>query len=551
MLLYVFCWPILAWLAGQLVPAIGAGDFNKVSRVIFQSLAVFLLQKIAQYGQDSLLAEPALYISQTLRKNIFASLQKIELSSLVKFSSGDMTYRLTEDADRIGEVIYKSIQDTVPCALQLIAVYSYMLWIDWKLSLATLLLAPFVALLVSIFGSRVMIAAENSQKRVSDLAGLLNESIQGLPLVRAYAAEPWLQKRFEQEIKHHRKARYKTLQLLALQHPIVGFIEAAGILTILAIGALRIQSGNLDAQGFSTYVAGLLMLIDPISHLTTNYNEFQQGKASLLRLREIERMPLELPDNNMAKDIGSIKGNLKIQNLTFGYSKESPVLKDVSIELNSGKMLAIVGASGAGKSTLFSLILRFKRPQKGSITIDDKNINDIKVRELRKQIAIVPQQINVFTGSISDCICFGRNVEENKIIEAAKIANAHNFISELTNGYKTQIEERGSNLSGGQLQRIAIARAILGNPSLLLLDEATSALDAEAETAVQIGLKQAMKSRTVIVIAHRLATVQEADNIVVLDKGIINDIGNHEELIKRGGLYRDFCRKQIIRDVNG
>ncbi len=550
MLIYVGCWPFLAWLAGELVPAIGNGELNRVSSVIALSLIVFLIQKLAQFGQDILLAGPALSLSQELRRNLFRRLQRIELGSLEKLSSGDLTYRLTEDADRVGEVVYKTVQDTSPSILQLIAVFGYMVFLDWQLSIATILLAPLVALLVSQFGNKVMSAAERSQKQVSDLAGLLGEAIQGLPLVRAFAAENWLQDRFDLEIDQHRKARYRTLRLLALQHPVVGFIEAAGILAVLAIGTIRIQSGELNAQGFSSYVAALLMLIDPISHLTTNFNEFKQGQASLKRLQEIENQELEQQDLAGALSLNQLKGELQLNDLCFSYNKGKSILNGLNLEIKSGQIVALVGPSGAGKSTLFSLLLRFNKADKGSILLDNKDINSIKSKELRSKLALVPQQTIVFSGSIEEAIRFGRNSTKESIIEAAKLANAHDFIEQLNEGYSTKLEERGSNLSGGQLQRIAIARAVLGNPSLLLLDEATSALDAEAEEAVQIGLKQAMKGRTVLVIAHRLSTVQEADQIIVLDKGCISEKGTHDELMKKAGRYRELCEKQIIRDLS-
>ena len=308
MLTYVACWPLLAWLAGRLIPAIGAGDFPAVLRAVAAALGVFLVQKTAQFGQDTLLAGPALQVSQELRRRLFARLQQLDFGALEKLSAGDLTYRLTEDADRVGEVIYKTIQDSTPSALQLVVVLGYMIWLDWPLALATLLLAPLVAVLVSAFGARVMQAAERSQKQVSDLAALLGEAIGGLPLVRAYAAEPWLQQRFDTEIDLHRRARYRTLTLLAKQHPVVGFIEAFGILAVLLIGAARIQAGGLDSQGFSSYVAALLMLIDPISHLTTNFNEFQQGQASLRRLRAIEAEPIEPPDRPEAQSLGAVPG---------------------------------------------------------------------------------------------------------------------------------------------------------------------------------------------------------------------------------------------------
>ncbi|MCP9886358.1 ABC transporter ATP-binding protein [Cyanobium sp. ATX 6A2] len=545
--IYVLCWPLLAALAGRLIPAIGAGDLATTLQAVLLALLVFLVQKAAQFGQDTLLAGPALGVSRTLRQQLFARLQRLEFASLDKLSAGDLTYRLTEDADRVGEVIYKTIQDTTPSALQLLAVLGYMLWLDWPLALATLLLAPLVALLVSAFGARVMTAAEQSQRQVSELAGLLAEAIAGLPLVRAYAAEAWLQRRFDAEVEQHRRARYRTLRLLALQHPVVGFLEAGGILTVLLIGAWRIQTGQLDAQGFSSYVAALLMLIDPIAHLTTNFNELQQGQASLQRLRAIEREPVEPPDHPGASDLGAVRGELVLEAIAFGYDPGQPVLNGLDLRVEPGQVVALVGPSGAGKSTLFSLLLRFNVAQRGRVLLDGRDLADLRAAELRRAVALVPQQSQVFSGTVAEAIAFGRPATPEQIQRAARLANADGFIEALPSGYGSRVEERGRNFSGGQLQRLAIARAVLGDPALLLLDEATSALDAEAEDAVQRGLSQAMAGRTVLVIAHRLATVQQAERIVVLAGGRIVEQGSHNQLMAHGGRYRDLCRRQFIQ----
>ena len=542
----VACYPVLAALAGRLIPAIGAGDFPAVQRWVLAAMAVFLVQKTAQFGQDSLLAGPALGVTQDLRQGLFARLQRLDFGALEKLSAGDLTYRLTEDADRVGEVIYKTIQDTTPSLLQLVAVLGYMLWLDAVLALATLLLAPLVAVLVSLFGARVMAAAERSQQQVSGLAALLAEAISGLSLVRAFAAEPWLQRRFDEEIAQHRRARLRTLRLLALQHPVVGLIEAAVILSVLLLGAWRIQSHGLSGQDFSSYVTALLMLIDPISHLTTNFNEFQQGQASLRRLREIEAEPVEPPDRPQARSMAAARGELTLRDVRFGYDPARPVLRGINLLVPAGQRLALVGASGAGKSTLFSLLLRFNTAQHGQVLLDGQDLADLRVRDLRQAVALVPQRSTVFSGSVAEAIAFGRPATARQIEEAARLANAADFIEALPGGYQSRIEERGSNFSGGQLQRLAIARAVLGNPAVLLLDEATSALDAEAEEAVQRGLEQAMRGRTVLVIAHRLSTVQEADRILVLEAGQIVQAGSHAELMGSGGRYRELCERQLI-----
>ena len=547
MLVFVGTTPLVATLSGQLVPAIGSGDVAKVLRVVGLALGVFMLQKIAQFGQDTLLAGPALQVSQDLRRQLFARLQRLEFGALEKLSAGDLTYRLTEDADRVGELIYKTIQDTLPCLLQLVVVFGYMVLLDWRLSLATMLLAPLVAVLVSLFGARVMGAAERSQKQVSEVAALLGEAIGGLPLVRAFAAEPWLQARFETEIDLHRQARLRTQRLLALQYPVVGFLEAAGILAVLLMGAARIQSQDLSQAGFTSFVTALLFLIDPISHLTTNLNEFQQGQASLRRLRAIEAEPIEPPDRPEAQPLGAVQGELVLDQVVYGYDPQQPVLHGLSLRIQPGQVVALVGPSGAGKSTLFSLLLRFNIAQQGRVLLDGQDLVDLRAADLRRAIALVPQQSNVFSGTVAEAIAFGRPVSPEQIRRAARLANADGFIEALPGGYQARIEERGSNFSGGQLQRLAIARAVLGDPAVLLLDEATSALDAESEEAVQQGLEQAMAGRTVLVIAHRLATVQEADRILVLDGGRLIDQGSHDQLISRPGRYRDLCERQLIR----
>ena len=550
MLLFVGSWPLLAMQAGQLIPAIGDGDFPRVLRVIVLSLTIFFVQKLAQFGQDTLLAAPALHVTQALRRQTFARLQRLEFGALEKLSAGDLTYRLTEDADRIGEVIYKNIQETIPSILQLVVMFGYMVLLDWQLSVATILLAPVVAVLVSGFAARVLSAAERSQKQVSELAGLLGEAISGLPLVRAFAAEPWLQQRFEQEIELHRRARYRTMRLLALQHPVVGFIEAAGILAVLLIGALRISAGGLSGSGFSSFITALLILIDPISRLITNFNEFQQGQASLGRLREIEREPMERPDRADAKPLPPLRGGLQLQQVSFGYQADQPVLHDLSLQVQPGQVVALVGPSGAGKTTLFSLLLRFNEAQQGKLLLDGMDLADLRACELRRAVALVPQQTTLFSGTVAEAIRFGRQASDGEVRRAAQLANAADFIEALPGGYNARVEERGSNFSGGQLQRLAIARAMLGNPAVLLLDEAISALDAEAEAAVQRGLDQAMEGRTVLVIAHRLSTVQEADRILFLERGRILEQGSHDELMRAGGRYSALCNRQLIRSAS-
>ena len=546
MIIYVACWPILAFLAGKLIPAIGSGELSTVTNIIINSLVVFLIQKTAQYGQDVYIAKPSLEISEVMRQSLFSKIHKIKMNFINNISAGDITYRLTEDADRVSEVIYKTFQDTLPCVLQLLAVIIYMFYLDWSLTISTFILAPIIVLSVNNFGKRVLIASEKSQESTSDLAGLIGESINGISTIRSFAAENWIKGRFNTRLRSNKQAKYKTLKLLAIQHPIVGFIEAFGILAILGLGALRINLGLLNSEEFSSFFAAILMLIDPISHISTNFNEYKQAEASLKRLKKINMQPMEKDERNLDK-IAKINGNIEFNHVSFEYKKDNEVLKDITLKISKGQVIAFVGSSGAGKSTMMSLILKFISPKIGDIYIDDKNIRSISSIDIRSNIALVQQQPFLFSGRIIDVIKMGRDFSEDDVIKSAKIANAHEFILKLPSKYETNITERGSNFSGGQIQRLAIARAILGNPSILLLDEATSALDSDSEAEVQKGLNQAMNNRTVIIVAHRLSTTQGADKIVVFDKGKIVDSGKHIDLFNKDGIYKELCEKQLIK----
>ncbi len=548
MLIYVACWPLLAYLAGNLIPAIGSGDLSKVSSIIIKSLFVFLVQKTAQFGQDVFIAKPSLEISEVMRGNLFRRIQKIKMNFVENISAGDITYRLTEDADRVSEVIYKTAQDTIPCTLQLLAVIIYMFYLDWSLTVSTFILAPLIILSVNTFGRRVLLASEKSQESTSNLAGLIGESINGMSTIRAFAAENWIEKRFYKRLSTNKKAKYKTLKLLAFQHPVVGFVESFGILAILGLGAARINLGLLTSEEFSSFFAAILMLIDPISHVSTNFNDYKQAEASIKRLKSINQEPVEDEKENLRK-ISNFEGKIVFKKVNFAYKKDNQVLKNINLEIKRGEVTAFVGASGAGKSTMLALILKFITPNNGDIFIDDKNLKILNTKDIRKNVALVQQQPFLFSGTIIDVIRMGRDFTKEEVIESARKANAHNFIQKLPEKYETEITERGSNFSGGQIQRIAIARAILGNPSILLLDEATSALDAESESEVQKGLNRAMKNRTVIVIAHRLATTQEANKIVVFDKGEIIEVGKHIDLINKPGIYKELCEKQLIKKL--
>ena len=539
-------WPLQAALAGQLVSLIGQGNMVGLARIAGSLVLVFLVQKILMYGQDTLMAKAALFVALDLRKQVYAHIQRLNLSYFETVQTGDLTYRFTEDIDRVGEVVNKVFHDFTPCVLQLIVLLGYMIYLNWQLTLATFIVAPLMGVLIGWFGEQMLKFSRRSQNRISNLSALLTEVFSGIRLVQAFAAEEFEIERFAQEAEENRQAKYATERLRAIQNPVVGFVYAMSVLLLFLLGGWQISMGNLTGAQFATFVAAALLLIDPIAHITSNYNEFKQGEASVDRIFELVAIQPTVVEKPGASVLPAVTGKVEYRNVSFAYKVDEPVLKDLSLLALPGEAIALVGASGAGKTTLVNLLPRFYDPQAGEIFIDGINIQDITLKSLRRQIGIVPQETTLFSGTIAQNIAFGQAEFDLKDVqEAAKIANAHQFITQFSQGYYTWVGERGVNLSGGQRQRIAIARAVLLNPSILILDEATSALDSESEALVQEALERIMKERTVFIIAHRLATVRRADRILVVEQGQIVEAGTHEELLEKGDRYARFYAQQF------
>ncbi|MEM8545284.1 MAG: ABC transporter ATP-binding protein [Cyanobacteria bacterium P01_H01_bin.119] len=545
-LVFTAFWPMLAWLTGRMLSLLVRGEVVALARVAAITVGGFLVHKLAQYGQDSLMAKAALNVAFNLRKRAYAHLQSLSLAYFEQTKTGDLAYRLTEDIDRIGEVTNRVFHDLVPCVLQLVVVLGYMFYLNWQLTLVALVLVPALALLGGWFGNRMLRFSRRSQNLVSDLSSQLTETFSGIRLIRAFAAEDYAIARFSEEADRNRQARYAAEWLKAVQYPVVGFLYALVVILLFLTGSWQIASGNLTGEQLGSYVAAALMLIDPVSHLIDNYGQLKEGEASVDRIFELFDVEPAVRQLPTAKMMPPISGKVEYRAVTFCYKSNTPVLKNLNLLVMPGEATALVGASGAGKTTLVNLLPRFYDPQSGQILIDGYDIRDITLKSLRRQIGIVPQDCVLFSGTIAENIAFGQsNFDLDAVQQAAKIANAHNFISQFSQGYHTWVGERGVNLSGGQRQRVAIARAVLLDPKILILDEATSALDSESEALVQEALERLMRDRTVFIIAHRLATVRRADRIVVMERGTLIESGTHEELLARRERYAQFYAQQF------
>jgi ATP-binding cassette, subfamily B, bacterial len=538
--------PFMAALGGEISKHLGEGDVQLLTKFALIGGLVFILRGVVQYGQDALMAKAAFSVTLDLRKRVYAHLLQVGSAYTQTVQTGDLAYRLTEDVDRVAEVIYRIFHQFIPCILQLVLILGYLVWVNWQLTISVFILAPIIAIIVGWFGEKLQKFSLRSQNRTSDLASLITEFTGNMRSIQAFAAEDYANFRFGQEAELNYQAKYGTEHLKAFQFPIISFIQAASILFLFVLAGWQISVGNLTSSIFVSYIIAIALLIDPIAITTGNFNDIKQAESSVDRVFELLQIPVVIMEKPNAIELPHITGTINYQHVSFGYTPDQPILKSFELQVRSGETIALVGTSGAGKSTILSLLNRFHDVSSGSISIDGIDIRDVTLKSLRRQIGIVPQDTVLLSGTIAQNIAFGQTEFDIKAVEeAAKIANAHQFISQLPQGYYTYVGEKGTTLSGGQKQRIAIARAVLFNPRILILDEATSALDSESEALVQEALERIMADRTVFIIAHRLATVRKADRILVIENGEIIESGTHHDLLEKTGRYAQFYTRQF------
>ena len=543
---YVIATLGLIKLVEQLSAPFGEGNVVEIAKLAVILAGVFLIRGFFQSIQDIYMAKAALRVAYHLRKQVYAHLQKLNLSYFETAKAGDLSYRLTEDVDRVGEVVHKMFHDFIPSSLQLIAIPIYMIYLSWQLTLATLIIAPLMGVLIGWFGNRLQKYSRRSQNQISDLSAILTEVFGGIRIIQAFAAEDYEVARFSKEAEGTLQAKYSTERLKAIQIPTIGFLQAISFILLLFFAAWQISLDNITVGTFFSYLSAAALLIDPVSHTTNNYNLFKEGEASVDRVFELLAIKPAVVEKTDAIPLPLVTGKVEYHHVSFAYEADKPVINNINLLVMPGEAVALVGASGAGKTTFVNLLPRFYDVIKGQILIDGVDIKDVTLNSLRRQIGIVPQETIMFSGTIAGNIAFGQNEFDMEAVEeAAKVANAHDFISQMPDGYYTVVGERGAKLSGGQRQRIAIARAVLLNPRILILDEATSALDSESEALVQEALERLMVNRTVFIIAHRLSTVRKCDRILVMEHGEVVESGTHEELLAFERRYARFYARQF------
>lgn len=497
-------------------------------------VASVILTNFFRYLAQRCLIGARTLLVKRLREALFEKINRLHLGFFTKEHKGDLLSRLNSDVYAIEGVASSSLEVVFKEPYMLIGYFIALFAISTKLTLFTLIVIPISALGIATVTKRLKKEARDVQASIGRLLTLIDETLSGMRIIRAFNATGFVLKRFSQENDFYRQA---SLQGFARRELAPAFSEAAGVLVVACLlvyggGLVLTRQSNLEASEFIAFIAIFSQVIRPAKAIVVALTNIQQGTAAGERIVEILDKPVEIFDKPDAVPIKTFEDQIEFRNVSFGYS-DRPVLKNISFEIEKGKTVALIGPSGVGKSTIADLIPRFYEATEGSVLIDGKDVKDYTMESIRSHMGFVTQEIILFNDTIFNNIALGQpDAKLEDVIQAAKIANAHDFITETEDGYNTNIGDRGIRLSGGQRQRLSIARAVFKNPAILILDEATSALDTESEKSVQGALDNLMKGRTTLVIAHRLSTVREADLIIVIQDGEIIEKGSHNELIE-------------------
>lgn len=544
---------VVPWLIKDVIDKVLANkDTVTLNLIVIGILVLFLFRGFFYFGERYLMSFVGQKIVNDIREKLYRHLQTLSLSYFDRRKTGNIMSNLTNDVSALQTAIAGNLISFVQEAVILAGSLVSMFALYWKLTLLTLVIVPLVVVTINFFGGRLRKAGHDVQGKMADITALLEEAISGIRIIRSFNREEFEIKRFVVQNDKNFWALMTTTKLTSMLTPFIQFFAAIAVTGIIWYGGMSVIEGKMTAGALIAFLIYAINLANPVRRISEIYGDIQKSLAAADRVFEtLDTMP-EVQEKKNAITLPKVQGHIVFDHVSFAYDKDHEALTDFNLEVKPGQVVALVGPSGAGKSTVANLLPRFYDITGGKLTIDGVNIKDVTFSSLRQQIGLVPQETMLFNASVHDNILYGRlDASEEEVIAAAKAANAHEFIMDLPQGYDTHVGDRGNALSGGQRQRIAIARAILKNPQILILDEATSALDTESEKIVQAALDRLMEGRTAVVIAHRLSTVRNADDIVVIDHGKIVEEGTHTELLAKDGLYASLYAVQFKDKAEG
>ncbi len=524
------------------------GQEGALAYICILVVVAFFLKNIFRYLGMYFMVPVRTGIIADLRNAMYRHILILPLSYFSNERKGDLMSRMSNDAKEVEVSVMFTLEALFKEPISIIISLIALIWISPVLTFTVLLLLPVIGYLLSRVNKKLRTQTQYGLKRLDDLIALFDETLGGARIIKAFSAQAFFFNRFQKQNALFTRIYNRGNRLLDAASPLSETVSVALLSLLLYLGGKTVlsQSSDLTAESFIGFIAIFSQIIPPVSAFSSAFSKAQKGLVSINRIEEVLQSEEVITEINNPKSIQHFNHCIELKNVSFSYNNE-PVLKNINLKIEKGKTVALVGPSGAGKSTLTDLIPRFYDPTQGQVLIDGIDIREHKILELRKLMGIVTQESILFNDSIYNNIAFGQQgILQEQIEQAAKTANAHEFIVQTENGYQTNIGDRGNKLSGGQKQRISIARAVNTNPDILILDEATSALDTTSERLVQEALSNIMKGRTTVVIAHRLSTIQNADLIVVMNKGEIVEQGTHNELIQKGGLYKELNEMQRL-----
>jgi subfamily B ATP-binding cassette protein MsbA len=543
---------VFPWIIQNLVDVVlSRGDLDQLNRITLLLLATFLIRSVFTYFQVYALSFVGERIVTDLRKQVYEHLHSLSLRFYAERRVGELISRLSSDVTLIRTALTNNVATVLSQSLTFIGSLVLMLVLNWRLTLFILALAPLVVLSAALFGSRLRRLSTTVQDQLADSNALAEEALSSVRVVKAFNREPYEAGRYGDQIERTFRATMQMTVVRAAFGPLIAFMGFGSLGAILWFGGREVISGRLTGGELIAFLVYGINISAALGAFTGLYTQLQEALGASRRVFELIDERSDIADLPEAVALPRVLGRISFEDVSFTYAHgEDHVLHNISLEIQPGEVLALVGPSGAGKTTLFNLIPRFYDPSSGRILIDGYDLRQVRQASLRAQIGLVPQETQLFSGTVRQNLHYG-NLEatDAELEAAAHAANADEFIERLPQGYDTLVGERGVKLSGGQRQRVAIARAILKDPRLLLLDEATSSLDSESEGLVQEALERLMQDRTTIIIAHRLSTVHRADRIAVLDRGHLVELGSHTELIDLDGLYARLYRLQFREEV--